>query len=69
MSQFAGWLSQTTVSLAIQTHEWVIPTIQSIHIVAIGIVLASALMIELRILGWAGRDQGSRVRRRPASKC
>ena len=57
MSQFAGWLSQTTVSLAIQTHEWVIPTIQSIHIVAIGIVLASALMIELRILGWAGRDQ------------
>jgi len=54
---FAAWLSQTTVSLAIQTHEWVIPTIQSIHIAAIGVVLASAFMIELRILGWAGRDQ------------
>ena len=57
MRDFAAWLSQTTVSLAIQTHEWVIPTIQSIHIVAIGVVLASAFMIELRILGWAGRDQ------------
>ena len=57
MTAFAQWLSQTAISLAIQTHEWVIPTIQSIHIVAIGVVLASALMIELRILGWAGRDQ------------
>ena len=57
MSDFAGWLSQTTLSLAIQTHAWVIPTIQSIHIVAIGVVLASLWMIVLRVLGWAGPDQ------------
>src|SRR5262245_25474519 len=41
----------------IQTHEWIIPTVQSIHIVAIGVVLASVFMIDLRILGLAGRDQ------------
>ena len=41
-----------------QTHNaWVIPTIQSIHIIAIGVVLTSVLMIDLRILGWAGHDQ------------
>ena len=57
MNQFAEWLAQTGLSLAIQTHEWIIPTIQSIHIVAIGVVLASVFMIDLRILGWAGRDQ------------
>ncbi len=57
MIHFAEWLSQTSFSLAIQTHEWIIPTIQSIHIVAIGIILASVFMIDLRILGWAGRDQ------------
>jgi hypothetical protein len=45
------------VSLAIQTHAWVIPTVQSIHIVAIGVVLASLWMIVLRVLGWAGPDQ------------
>ena len=39
MNHFAEWLSHTSFSLAIQTHEWIIPTIQSIHIVAIGIVL------------------------------
>ena len=39
-------------------HEaWVIPTIQSIHIVGIGVAIGSALMITLRVLGWAGSDQ------------
>ena len=56
--QFAEWLSQTSLSILIQTHNaWVIPTIQSIHIIAIGVVLTSVLMIDLRILGWAGHDQ------------
>lgn len=57
MFEFTSWLSQTSLSLAIQTHEWIIPTVQSIHIVAIGVVLASVFMIDLRILGLAGRDQ------------
>jgi hypothetical protein len=57
MIPFTQWLSQTSISLAIQTHEWVIPTIQSVHIVAIGVVLTSVFMMDLRILGWAGRDQ------------
>jgi hypothetical protein len=55
--EFTGWLSQTSLSLAIQTHEWIIPTVQSIHIVAIGVVVTSVFMIDLRILGLAGRDQ------------
>jgi len=57
LTSFAEWLSQTSISLVIQTHEWIIPTIQSIHIVAIGLVVVSVFMIDLRILGWAGRDQ------------
>jgi uncharacterized protein DUF6644 len=57
VADFAQWLSQTSLSLAIQTHEWVIPTIQSIHIVAIGVVLTSVFMIDLRVLGYGGRDQ------------
>ena len=57
MKPFAEWLSQTAASLTIQSHEWVIPTIQSVHIVAICAVVGSALMIDLRILGLAWRDQ------------
>ena len=57
MLDFAQWLAQTTISLAIQTHLWVIPTVQSIHIVAIGIVLSSVFMMDLRVFGWAGRTR------------
>lgn len=57
MTRIVEWLSQTSLSLAIQTNEWVIPTVQSIHIVAIAVFFGSVLMIDLRVLGWAGRDQ------------
>lgn len=56
MLDFARWLAETSASLAIQTHLWVIPTVQSVHIAAIGIVLSSVLLWNLRILGWAGTD-------------
>ena len=57
MHEFAQWLAQTRASLIIQTHLWIIPTIQSIHIVAIGIVVVSVFMVALRIFGWAALDQ------------
>ena len=55
---FAEWLSTTLPSVFIQEHNaWAIPMIQSIHIVGIAMVMGSVLMIDLRILGWAGMDQ------------
>jgi hypothetical protein len=58
LKHFAEWLSTTFLSVFIQNHNnWAIPAIQSIHIVGIGVVLGSVLMIYLRILGWAGMDQ------------
>jgi hypothetical protein len=58
VKQFADWLSTTFPSVFIQRHEaWMIPTIQSIHIVGIGLVVGSIFMMTLRILGWAGTDQ------------
>jgi hypothetical protein len=58
LKQFAEWLSTTFPSVLIQDHNaWVIPAIQSIHIVGIAIVLGSVFMIGLRILGWAWMDQ------------
>jgi hypothetical protein len=58
VKQFAEWLSTTSLSVFIQNHNgWVIPTIQSIHIVGIGVVLGSVFMIYLRILGRAWMDQ------------
>src|SRR6266436_4906901 len=50
LSQLSAWLEQTQMSRIIQT-------VQSIHILAISAVAASALMINLRLLGVYAVDQ------------
>jgi len=58
MRDFADWLSTTDLSLYIQENNaWFIPGIQSLHIIAIGVLMASILLVNLRILGWVSRDQ------------
>jgi hypothetical protein len=58
VNDFAVWLSTTLPSVFIQNHEvWMIPVIQSLHIIGIGIAVGSALMMTLRVLGWVGVDQ------------
>jgi len=57
LSELSAWLEKTHLSQLIQTHEWVIPAVQSIHILAIAVVAASALMINLRLLGLYAADQ------------
>ena len=54
LTEFSLWLSGTGFSLWLQTHFWVIPTGQSIHILAIGALFGSALMLDMRIFGLAG---------------
>jgi len=51
------WIDQTQLSQAIQATSWVVPTVQTVHILAIAVVASSALMIDLRLLGvfWTDR--------------
>ncbi|HTV52880.1 MAG TPA: DUF6644 family protein [Steroidobacteraceae bacterium] len=57
MEAFCTWLSNTPLSMIIQNNSWVIPSVQSVHILAISIVMASAVMIDLRLLGAFSRTQ------------
>jgi uncharacterized membrane protein len=54
---FCDWLSNTSLSQAIQNHNWVIPSVQSVHILAIATVMASIVMLDARLLGVNGRTQ------------
>lgn len=54
---FCDWLSNTPFSMAIQNAFWVIPTVQSVHILAIATVMASVVMLDFRLLGVTGRGQ------------
>jgi hypothetical protein len=56
--EFCLWLDQTPPSQRIQAHGGsVVPTLQTIHILSIALVMTSALMIGLRLAGLFGRDQ------------
>jgi hypothetical protein len=57
LSQLSTWLEHTRMSEFIQVHEWIVPMVQSIHILAIAAVASSALMINLRLLGVYAADQ------------
>lgn len=54
---FTDWLASTPLSLAIQAANWAIPSIQTIHILAIAVVLSSMLMLNLRLLNIAWRGE------------
>jgi hypothetical protein len=53
----ADWLAATPLSKALSDQSWVVPTSQSIHILAVSTVFASALMINLRLLGVGARGR------------
>jgi len=52
------WIDQTPLSQAIQVANWVVPVVQTVHILAIAVVASSVLMIDLRLIGvvWADRS-------------
>jgi hypothetical protein len=57
MYEFAQWLETTRLSVTIQSVEWIIPLTQSIHIIMIGILFVSILVIAMRVIGWMRMDQ------------
>jgi hypothetical protein len=54
--QFSLWLSNTAASRFVQDQEWIIPTLQSVHILAIGILLSISGLINLRVFVKAMAD-------------
>jgi len=57
LDRFCEWLKVTSFSVALQSTEWAVPLVQTVHILAIGAVIGSGLMLALRSLGWVASDQ------------
>ena len=54
---FGEWLAATAMSSTIQTVPWIIPTVQTIHILCVALVMAAVFIVDLRILGVLARSQ------------
>jgi len=49
--QFGDWLAQTGFSQVIQSSTWMIPAIQSVHILGLALTFTSGLLLSLRFAG------------------
>ncbi len=57
LDRFCEWLKVTPFSVALQSAEWAVPAVQTVHILAIGAVIGSGVLIALRTLGLIATDQ------------
>ena len=57
IQEFAAGIQATSLSTSLKTATWVIPTMQSIHIIMVGVVFVSILAVALRVLGRFRADE------------
>jgi hypothetical protein len=56
LNEFCKWLAATPLSHAIQTTKWIIPTVQTVHILSVAVVFSFAILVDLRIWRLLQRD-------------
>jgi len=61
MAELSQWVGSLPLSLAMRRITWLIPMLQTVHILSIGIVLSSVVMIDLRI--WGASRSGTAIAR------
>jgi putative copper export protein len=62
------WLETLRLHAAMQDDQWIVPTVQTIHILAIGFVFSSSLILALRalhvsVIDWSPARWGHRLNR------
>ena len=57
LEHFAAWLATTPLSMFVAGQAWVVPAVQTVHILAIAVVMGSVVIINLRVLGLVSPSQ------------
>lgn len=61
MLDFVNWLAATKASAVIQNVTWIIPAVQSLHILTVCVVMSSVLLLNLRLVGVIGGGEAADV--------
>jgi hypothetical protein len=56
LGDLSKWLAATSLSHTIQTTSWIIPTVQTIHILCVAVLFSSAVLVDLRVWRLTQRD-------------
>jgi hypothetical protein len=57
LESFATWLSETRLSVALTDSQSAFPAIESLHVIAITLVVGSIAIVDLRLVGLASRNR------------
>jgi len=57
ISQFCKWLDATPLSQTFQSLGWFVPTVQTVHILSIAVVMTSVGMLAGKLVRITGRNQ------------
>src|SRR6266700_3122856 len=57
LGELTKWLAATLLSHTIQTYGWIIPSLQTIHILGVAVVFSSVILVDLRIWRLLQRDE------------
>lgn len=55
--RFTDWLAATSLSHTVAEKFWIVPALQTVHILCVAVVLAGVVLINLRIVGLLDRGQ------------
>ena len=55
LDDLSGWLEATAISQSLRSLAWAVPGLQTVHIVAMAVVVVFGGLLHLRVLGLAGR--------------
>lgn len=51
LEAFCAWLESQSVAVAIAQSSWLFPAVESLHVIALTLVVGSIAMLDLRLLG------------------
>jgi hypothetical protein len=57
LQEFCQWLEDSSVGLAIRSSESLFPVLESLHVVAITLVMGTIALVDLRLLGWGSTQR------------
>jgi len=47
------WLEESPLAVSITESDWAFPAIETIHVIALALVIGTVCVVDLRLLGWA----------------
>src|ERR1700722_9284087 len=57
LKQTLTWLQDLPLPMKIRESDWMFPTIETVHVFALVLVVGSIITVDLRLLGLANRDR------------